>query len=485
MKFEFPIEKVSKYIPSVEKPIYKQGINSRLKWTGVALLCYFVLSAITVYGLDQSANFEQYRFYEIVLGSKFGSLLTLGIGPIVTAGILLQLLVGSKIIEWDTTKPEEREKFQMWSKFLSVVLCFVEALAFVLAGTLPVSGGFAVKAFVVIQLAAGAIIVMQLDELVSKWGFGSGISLFIAAGVGSQILIRVLSPFTISCIPGNIISCLPGPGNSPNGLLWTFIIGVFSNDASAALDSFLLIFFTGVIFVIVVYIQNIRVEIPLSFASMRGFGRSWALKLLYTSNIPVILTAAVVANVQLGAQMMSAPTDDGLLCSFLGCFDESRQPINGVIYYITAPRAIVLNIAKGAFGLPTTPVTGADITRAVTYTLFMSLFAMVFSMFWVGTSGMDAEAVADQLQGIGLQIPGYRRDKTIMKNVLNRYIPYLALMGGLVVGMIAALADFTGALGTGTGMLLTTMIVYNYYEEVSSQRLDEAHPLVRKVFGED
>ena len=136
MKFNFDVNKVTKYIPSVEKPTYKQTFNTRLRWTGVALLMYFILSAITVFGIDEAANFEQFRFFEIVLGSKFGSLMTLGIGPIVTSGILLQLLVGSKILDWDTTKPEEREKFQSWNKFLAVLLCFLEAAAFVLAGAL-------------------------------------------------------------------------------------------------------------------------------------------------------------------------------------------------------------------------------------------------------------------------------------------------------------------------------------------------------------
>ena len=150
MKFGFDVSKVTKYIPSVEKPTYKQGFNTRLKWTGVALLMYFILSAITVFGLDRTASYEQFRFFEIVLGSKFGSLMTLGIGPIVTAGILLQLLVGSKIIDWDTTKAEEREKFQMWNKLLAVLLCFLEAAAFVLAGALPVTGGGAIRIFVIL-----------------------------------------------------------------------------------------------------------------------------------------------------------------------------------------------------------------------------------------------------------------------------------------------------------------------------------------------
>lgn len=477
MDLGIDINKIVEYIPSVKKPKFQQTVNTRLKWTGIALTLYFVLSSITAYGV-QTADFEQFRFFEVVLGSKFGSLMTLGIGPLVTSGILLQLLVGSQILDWDTNSPEGREKFQSWNKFLAVLLCFVEAAAFVLFGALPVFGGMLLKLFVIIQLASGAIIVILLDEIVSKWGFGSGISLFIAAGVGSQILIKVLSPFVATCVPGNIGTCLPSAGNPPTGLLWNFIIAVFQGNPVTAFESGWPMFATLTILILVVYIQNVRVEIPLSFSSLRGFGRSWPLKLLYTSNIPVILTAALVANLQLMGRMSATPTN-GLSCSILGCFDEQGTPTEGLVYYLTSSKTIVHDIVKNLlFGSSTNP----DILRMVTYTIFMATLATIFSIFWVTTSGMDAESVAEQISSIGMQIPGYRSNQRVIKNVLSKYIPALAAIGGITVGLLASLADFMGALGTGTGMLLTVMIVYNYYEELGRERLDEAHPLVRKIF---
>jgi preprotein translocase subunit SecY len=110
----------------------------------------------------------------------------------------------------------------------------------------------------------------------------------------------------------------------------------------------------------------------------------------------------------------------------------------------------------------------------------MSVACMVFSIFWVSTSGLDSASVAEQLESTGMQIPGYRSDKRTMQAVLEKYIPALALLGGLAVGLLAAFADFTGAIGTGTGILLTVMIVYNIYEELSHQNLEEAHPIIRK-----
>lgn len=470
------MEKLARFLPAIEKPTYKQSFNTRLIWTGIALLLYLVLSYITVFGVSPG-QYEQFRFFEIVLGSKFGSIMTLGIGPIVTAGIILQLLVGSKILNWDTTKPEYRRKFQTWDKVLAVAFCFIEAAAYVLAGALPTTGGTPVIVFVIIQLAMGGLIVMLLDEIVSKWGFGSGVSLFIAVGVASQILIRAVSPLTSSCSAWEFASCLPSEGNQPVGLIWQFFISVLSGKNLIALTSLMPLIATVVVFLIVVYAQGINVEVPLSFSSVRGFGRSWPLKLFYTSNIPVILTAALLANVQLMARVGATTDSSGLTCGMMGCFDANGSPTSGLIYYLTSPKNLIIDIIS-------LNITESEIIRAFTYMGLMVLGCVIFSVFWVSTSGMDAKSVSEQIEGIGMQIPGYRRDPRIIESVLNRYIPALTVLGGIAIGILASFADFTGALGTGTGILLTVMIVYNYYEELSRQNLQEAHPVVRKVLGE-
>ncbi len=253
------VKKISKFLPAVGKPEYKQSLNTRLKWTGIALLCYFVLSYISVYGLSPS-SYEQFQLFQIVLGSKMGSLMTLGIGPIVTAGIILQLLVGSKILKWDMTKPEGRSKFQLWDKVLAIAFCFLEGGAYVLAGALPVSGGLPVMIFVILQLAAGGIIVILLDELVSKWGFGSGVSLFIAAGVASQIFIGLFSPLSAQ---GRIAGAIPG-----------FINSFFAGNMSAGLAYLLPVLTTALVFIIVIYAQGVAIDIPLTFSAIQRQDRA-------------------------------------------------------------------------------------------------------------------------------------------------------------------------------------------------------------------
>lgn len=144
-------------------------------------------------------------------------------------------------------------------------------------------------------------------------------------------------------------------------------------------------------------------------------------------------------------------------------------------WFITVPHL-------GLSGL--TAVTPLEVARMLTYTLMMVAGSVVFSYFWVSSAGMDPKTVAEQIQSTGMQIPGYRRDPRVIESVLTRYIMPLAIMGGASVGALAAYADFTGAIGTGTGILLATTIIYNMYEEITVQNLEDMHPAVRKMLGQ-
>lgn len=494
--------------PGVREPKTHLNFKSRLKWTGIILILFLVLGQITIYGVSSTAK-EQFAFFELVLGSSIGSLMTLGIGPIVTASIILQLLVGSGILGWNIRTTEGRKKFQGTQKLLTIIFAIFESFAFVAFGALqPASPDAGLLLLVTAQLAFGAILVLFMDEVISKWGIGSGVSLFIAAGVSRQIFIRALNPLTL---PGETL---------PAGLLPQFVSFLSLGELFQAFIALLPIIATIVVFAIVVFVQSMKVEIPLAFGSIRGFSRRWPLNLVYTSNIPVILIAALLANLQLVGNIGARVTESGLRCGFLGCFDTTGNPVSGIVQFFIPPstlpvqiffltilivvfvaallsfymrfgntmRVILFSIIVGALlGIAISHatvgiMTGMETLRAIMYLLIFLIGSTIFSVFWVATSGMDAKSVAEQIEGLGMQIPGFRRDPRIVEEVLNRYIPTLAIISGIFIGVLAAVADFTSAIGSGTGILLTVMIIYNLYENIAQRYAEDMHPALRKFF---
>ncbi len=487
------ITEIARYIPAIQDPVEAPSFRKRLFWIGIVSLVFLAMGEIALYGMSQE-SLVNFREFELILGSKIGTIATLGIGPIVTASIVLQLLIGSKIIDWNLQNPADREKYTAAQKILTIVLAFVEGAAYVLGGgIIPASQDFMTVSLLVLQIAFGGIAVMYLDEIVNKYGFGSGVSLFIALGVSKVIFIRLLNPFTT----------LSG---APAGLVFQIMADIAAADMTQLISHLIPIISTIIVFAIVVYAQDIKVEVPLALGSVSGFGRRWPLKFIYTSNMPVILLAALLANLRLLAnvlesrgitwastvmlyltppasqQMMIIAVSTGMATVF-GMFYSIFFLRRNVREFIVLSALAGLAIGTGALfylgiGLP----PADEIIRAFTYLAFFMIGSVIFSILWVMTSGMDAESVAEQIESIGMQIPGFRRDRRIIEKVLSRYINVLTILGGLFVGLLAAFADFTRALGSGTGILLTSMIIYNFYEIIVYRYLQHMDPRLRRFF---
>ncbi len=451
-------------LPEVKGPLQKRlSFKEKLKWTLIILVAFFVLSAIPLFGLGENsiAQFEQ---LSIILGASFGSIMSLGIGPIVTASIVLQLLNGSGLLKIDTTTHDGRVFFQGIQKLLAIFFIIFEAMIYVfMGGLLPMPG---ISPWVLIfQLFLGGMMVLYMDEVVNKWGFGSGVSLFIAAGVSAQIFIRAFSPLSTAGT-----WALGKAALAPVGKVWVLIISLVTGNPVGAGIALGAILATILVFGVAVYAQAMKVEIPLSFGRIRGHGMRWPLHFLYTSNIPVILIAALIANIQLWARLLERAG-----YPLLGTFGGTSIPQSGLIFWLFSPN-LVENIIVGSFNL-------IHLGQALTYSLFLIAGAIVFSIFWVQTAGMDARSQARQIMASGLQIPGFRRDERVLEQILKRYITPLTVMGAIAIGVLAAMADLSGALSNGTGILLAVMIIYRLYEEIAQQHMMDMHPALRKMMG--
>ena len=460
---------IGRVIPEIKKPERKVSFNEKIFWTGLVLVIYLVMAQIPLYGVSAAAQ-SQFSSLRVIFASNSGTLMQLGIGPIVTAGLILQLLAGSSIIECDMSNPEDRGLFTSASKVFTIILTGIQAAAYLISGMFGSITG-AATLVIFLELVFAGIIVMLMDELVQKgWGLGSGISLFIMAGVAQSVLWDTFSP-TNGLFAGSLSAYLSG---AQSFLAWTL------GSVSGVYPSLLGFFATIGVFLVVIYLNGIRIELPMSYAGYKGFRSRYPIKLLYVSNLPVIFASALFANVYFFAQLLwgsqgrPAPGTN-LLFQIIGEFkipvnSTSVQPVGGLAYWVTAP-ANIQQVAEAPL-------------RAAAYLGVLVAFCAVFSLIWLEVGGLGPSKVAKQLMDSGMQIPGYRRSGRPIEAVLKRYIPVVTVLGGIIVGLVAATADFFGAFGTGTGILLSVGIIYQYYELLMQERAAEMYPAFRRILGE-
>lgn len=502
--------------PAVTKPEGHVQFKTKVFWTTLCLVLYFALTNILLYGVQQT-RLDLFANFRAILAGASGSIMHLGIGPIVTGSIIMQLFTGAKIINLDLTNAEDKAVYQGTQKILVVAMILVESVPQVFGYLIPddnlvsMIGMGGAQSVIVAQLFLGALIAFLMDELISKWGIGSGISLFIAAGVAQAM-------FTGSLNWQPVQDGAYDPFNNPPAGTIPMAWYVFSNAPVSQLvnqggfeNVFIgnqafpnpIIAFVGtfVIFLFVVYAESSRIELPLAHGRVRGARGRYPIRLIYASNIPVILIAALLANINLFAILLyTHPTLSKIPLIgnawWIGYYPPTQggslspQPVAGGAWYLTTISGFqqwflpLLDFDRYGTLLDGHNQWQLLIRIFVYLTLFIA-GSVMFAKFWIETTNMGPEAVARQIQASGMQIPGFRRDPRVLQKILARYIPTVTVIGGAAVGALAAFADMLGTVGqaTGTGVLLAVGIVIRMYEQIAKEQAMEMHPVLRSFFG--
>lgn len=503
-------------LPAVTRPEGHVHFRTKMMWVILILVFYFVMTNVFIYGLDQKNTVDMFAQYRAILAGSQGSLMHLGIGPIVTGSIIMQLFVGAKIIKLDLKDDEDKAVYQSTQKFLVIIMIIVEAVPQVfgylvpsqalvngMAGFLGADGGLNMaRLIIILQLFAGSYLVFMMDEVVSKWGIGSGVSLFIAAGVAEAIFTGTLNwnaydssaALSLSNPPAGtipktiyIIQNMPASGLVSGG--YERILLQNPNPMVALIGTVAIFFF-------VAYVESVRIELPLAHGTARGARGRYPIKLIYASNIPVILMAAVLANVSMFALLLYGnPAFKGIPLiggqSWLGYYQPgTTYPSGGLAWYLSSPRGLsdwlLPILGPDRYGYLASGHGALQVgIHVLAYFGVMVIGSIIFAKFWIETTNMGPEAVAKQIESSGLQIPGFRRDPRILKRVLERYIPVVTVMSGAMVGALAAGADLIGTVGnaSGTGVLLSVGIMIQLYEAMGKEQMMEMHPVLRQFFG--
>lgn len=509
----YKLKPLTSRLPAVVKPEGHVHFRTKMMWIILILVLYFAMTNVVIYGLDVEQGRDLFAQYRAILAGAQFSLMHLGIGPIVTGSIIMQLFVGAKIIKLNLKDAEDKSVYQSTQKLLVLIMIVVEAVPQVygfmepsekfanyLEGWPGLDGVGWARFMIVLQLFIGSYLVFLMDEVVSKWGIGSGISLFIAAGVAQQIFTGSLNWHPVDAATD------PTPaGTIPKTIYLFHHMSAAELSATGYERIFLLppnpmvaLIGTIVIFLFVAYTESSRIELPLAHGNARGARGRYPIRLMYASNIPVILMAALLANVSMFSMLFASHPSfqnvpllgDNWMVGYYDNPDDTRAT-GGLAYYLSTVNGV------GDWLLPLVSdqyldaYYAADKTRlqigihVIVYVGVMIIGSILFAKFWIETTNMGPEAVASQIESSGMQIPGFRRDPRVLKRVLERYIPVVTVISGATVGGLAAGADLIGTVGnaSGTGVLLAVGIMINLYDAIGREQMMEMHPVLRGFFG--
>jgi len=509
----YKLKPLTDRLPAVTKPEGHVHFRTKMTWIILILVLYFAMTNIVIYGLDTQQRVDLFAQYRAILAGAQFSLMHLGIGPIVTGSIIMQLFTGAKIIKLNLKEDEDKAVYQGTQKLMVILMIVVESVPQVygfmapsakftagMEGVIAGHGEGLGMTLIVVQLFVGSYLVFLMDEVVSKWGIGSGISLFIAAGVAQQIFTGSLNwhsadpltPTTIQNPPAGTIPKtiylfhhMSAPDLTGGGYEQIFLRQ--PNPMVALIG-------TIVIFLFVSYTESSRIELPLAHGGARGARGRYPIKLIYASNIPVILMAAVLANVSMFSMLFWTRLGNVPVLGHnwaLGYYGEgSTRAEGGLAYYLSSINGVgdwLLPLLSSGY----LQSYGLDKNRlqiglhVIIYLGVMVGGSVLFAKFWIETTNMGPEAVASQIESSGMQIPGFRRDPRVMKRVLERYIPVVTVISGATVGALAGVADLIGTVGnaSGTGVLLAVGIMIQLYDAIGREQMMEMHPVLRGFFG--
>ena len=460
------IAPIAPYVPEIVPADKSVKFREKVLWTAGTLLIFLICCQTPMFGIASTTSSDPFYWVRLIMASNRGTLMELGISPIVTSGLVMQLLAGSKLIDVDQNNKEQKSLFNAAQKIFGMVITVGQGTAYILSGMYGDLGelGYGYALLLLIQLVTAGLIVILLDEVLNKgYGLGSGISLFIATNICETILWKSFSPHTVS----------QGRGTEFEGaILALFHLLITRDDKIHALKEAFYrqnlpnisnLLATVFVFAVVIYFQGFRVDLPVEIGNTRQKS-TYPIKLFYTSNMPIILQSALVSNLYFFSQVLFKRFPTNFIIGLLGKWRELNSPfsrgqsipIGGLCYYLSPPtaRAAMVSVPP----------------HTLIYLAFILTTCAFFSKTWIHVSGTAPSDVAKQFRQQKMVFRGHREQSTIQR--LEKYIPTAAALGGLCIGALSVGADFIGAIGSGTGILLAVGIIHQMAELFAKEQAE-------------
>ena len=456
------IEPIADYIPYVPKPKIPIKSNEKLVWTGMVLFIYLIYSQIPLYGIYKTRDADPLHYMRVILASSRGTLSELGISPIITSSFLLSILRALRILSVDGNVKEDKIRFEQTMKFVAIVITFGQAIAYVVGGMYgPVHEiGHFNSILLVAQLVIGGVIIIILDEILShKYGLISGISLFVATNISENFFWKCFSPFTITNqrgieYEGAVIAFfhfLITKKNKYHALSLAFFRQSAPNLSQ--------VLFTILIILLVIYLWKFKIEIKLCNKRIPGGSFSQPIKLFYSSTTPVIIMNTFISNISIFSQIIYHRYPNNIFVKLLGTWGHingEEVATGGVAYFFTPPQNLSDLIIH--------PL------KSFVYIFFILYISGLFTQTVVALMGKGASDLARGLKHEGFFLEGMKENEESIYQRLNKIIPTVSFLSGMLIAALQILADLIGAIGSGTGILLLVSTILEVQENNDEEK---------------
>lgn len=401
-------------------------IRFRIIFLAGALALFRFLASIPIPGVDRGAlaaffaNNQFFGLLNIFSGGGFSqlSIVMLGVGPYITASIIMQLatIIFPQVKQAYSEEGEAgRARFTSWSRFITIPIAVLQGVAFLFLlenqGVIAHLGTVAFVANIAI-VVAGSLLLMWLGELVTEFGIGNGVSLIILAGILADL---------------------------PSG-----VSGAVFASTAADIPAYIAFAVLALIMIYaVVVVSDAERSIPIAYArAVRGAALSQGaatylpIRLLQAGVIPIIFALSLLLLPQMALSVLGA-----LKLSFIS---------GAALWY------------------------AAFLSNSWQYGAVYFALVVLFTYFYTAVT-FEPHRVAENLQKSGAFVPGVRpgrETETYIGNVVNHItLPGACFLGLLAVApsIIQGLTGVTALALGGTALLIAVQVALDLAQKVDAQ----------------
>ena len=454
-------EELGAYLPSAPVPKFRRSHNQQWLFTFSSLCTFLILCQLPLYGINMSSGTDPLHMIRMMTASSRNTFMELGVAPVVSASLIVQLLIGSNTIRYSNIQ-QDRKNRKYLEKVLAYIITIGESVTYVASGMYGNIGLFS-GLCIVLQLLATTTAILLLDEAMSNgYGIGSVISLFITTKTCENVIWMIISPVTQNMGKGTEFE---GIGIATAYMLASRLMHSHKNGplvtigyifGRSHLPNLTNLAATVCLVIVATYLDDWRIDIPIHRKNSKNANSTLPIKLLYTSSTPIMLWSNLLSILQVGSRSLYQRYSENMFIRMLGTWSSdirSNTPSSGVIYYISPP------------------IAEFDPLQILTYTLVVMFVCATLAKSWLEISGSSVQSITKTLQEEGMILRGFR--ETSIRNVLRRYIPTAAKLGGMCVAILAVLADVTGVIGSGSGILVAVSTIRQYYEQIKRRKTQQ------------